>query len=79
MVKPDLQSQVLSRQMAHLEGVSAFSGLEYWNGVLEWSTGMEYWTGVLEGMMSTYGTILLQYCLVRVSKQALCSKGYWQH
>jgi hypothetical protein len=29
-------------------GVSAFSGLEYWNGVLEWSTGMEYWTGVLD-------------------------------
>jgi hypothetical protein len=28
--------------------VSAFSGLEYWNGVLEWSAGMEYWTGVLD-------------------------------
>ena len=22
--------------------------MEYWNGVLEWSTGMECWTGVLE-------------------------------
>jgi hypothetical protein len=26
--------------------VSAFSGLEYWNGALEWTP---YWTGVLEG------------------------------
>jgi hypothetical protein len=25
-----------------------FSGLGYWNGVLEWSTGTEYWTGVLD-------------------------------
>jgi len=24
--------------------------MEYWNGVLEWSTGMEYWNGVL-GML----------------------------
>jgi hypothetical protein len=29
-------------------GVSAFSGLEYWNGLLEWSTGVEYWTAVLD-------------------------------
>ena len=31
-------------------GVSAFSGLECWNGVLEWSTGMESleWSEALE-------------------------------
>jgi hypothetical protein len=23
-------------------GVSAFNGLEHWNGVLEWSTGIKY-------------------------------------
>ena len=42
--------------------VSAFSGLECWTGVLEWSTGMEslewthwngeYWTGFHLGILS---------------------------
>jgi hypothetical protein len=50
---------------------SAFSGLEYWNGVLEWSTGMEYWTEVLDwsaGFLSFSGviylcTVLLSMCI----------------
>ena len=29
-------------------GVSAFSGLECWTGVLDWSAGLECWTGVLD-------------------------------
>jgi hypothetical protein len=58
--------------VGYLHSVDWSTGMECWNGALEWSTGLECWTGVLEGMMSngirSYGTILLKYCLVRVSK-----------
>jgi hypothetical protein len=39
---------ILAEEIQSPYGVSAFSGLEYWNGVLEWSTGVESWTGVLD-------------------------------
>ena len=25
-----------------------FSGLDYWTGILDWTTGLEYWTGLLD-------------------------------
>ena len=25
--------------------LSRISGMEWWNGTLEWNTGMEYWNG----------------------------------
>ena len=24
------------------------TGMDYWNGLLEWTTGMDYWNGLLE-------------------------------
>ena len=25
-----------------------FTGLDYWTGILDWTTGLEYWTGLLD-------------------------------
>ena len=27
-------------------GLSVIGGLDYWNGLLEWTTGMDYWNGL---------------------------------
>ena len=27
---------------------SLFSGLDYWTGLLDWTTGLDYWTGLLD-------------------------------
>ena len=32
----------------HVHWVCEFGGLEWWNGMVEWTTGVEYWTGLLE-------------------------------
>ena len=29
-------------------GVSLFTGLDYWTGLLDWNTGLDYWTGILD-------------------------------
>ena len=29
-------------------GPSLFSGLDYWTGLLDWTTGLDYWTGLLD-------------------------------
>jgi hypothetical protein len=44
-------------------GVSAFSGLEYWSGVLEWSAGMEHWNGVLDWSAGGHDEYLWNYSL----------------
>ena len=28
--------------------VYELGGLEWWNGMVEWTTGVEYWTGLLD-------------------------------
>ena len=28
------------------ERVYPFTGLDYWTGILDWTTGLEYWTGI---------------------------------
>jgi len=28
--------------------VSTIAGLDYWTGLLDWTTGLDYWTGLLE-------------------------------
>jgi len=27
---------------------SLFTGLDYWTGLLDWTTGLDYWTGLLD-------------------------------
>ena len=27
--------------------VSGISGMEHWNGMVEWNAGMEYWNGMI--------------------------------
>ena len=34
--------------LVQLEGPSLFSGLDYWTGLLDWTTGLDYWTGLLD-------------------------------
>ena len=29
-------------------GASEFSGMEWWNGMVEWNGGMEWWNGMVE-------------------------------
>ena len=29
-------------------GVFVFTGLDYWTGLLDWTTGLDYWTGLLD-------------------------------
>ncbi len=34
--------------------------MDYWNGLLDWTTGMDYWTGLLEWITAigmTFGHI----------------------
>ena len=43
--------------------------MDYWNGLLDWTTGMDYWNGLLEwttGMDFNYhtGLIITQYAIV---------------
>ena len=28
--------------------VFVFTGLDYWTGLLDWTTGLDYWTGLLD-------------------------------
>jgi len=28
--------------------VYLFTGLDYWTGLLDWTTGLDYWTGLLD-------------------------------
>jgi len=28
--------------------VSTIAGLDYWTGLLDWTTGLDYWTGLLD-------------------------------
>ena len=32
--------------------VSGISGMEWWNGLLEWTTGMEYWNGLGQNLFT---------------------------
>ena len=32
----------------HVYRVFGISGMEWWNGMLEWNAGMEYWNGMVE-------------------------------
>jgi hypothetical protein len=44
--RPNIPSGPMGPPNGYLHSVD--HGLEYWNGVLEWSTGVESWTGVLD-------------------------------
>ena len=39
-------------------GLSIITGLDYWNGLLEWTTGMDYWTS--HRFLSTRGAVMLE-------------------
>ena len=34
--------------MDYFSGVYLFTGLDYWTGILDWTTGLDYWTGLLD-------------------------------
>ena len=44
------------------KGICEFSGLEWWNGTVEWTTGVEYWTGLLEFHAHKYTISLVYHC-----------------
>ena len=42
------ESQFTTMGVCALFWVYPFTGLDYWTGLLDWTTGLEYWTGLLD-------------------------------
>jgi len=55
--------------------VSTIAGLDYWTGLLDWTTGLDYWTGLLDWTIGLdYSTALLT-SLTNLAVQASVHKS----
>ena len=41
-----------------MRGVGTIAGLDYWTGLLDWTTGLDYWTGLGFRIVSTVCILL---------------------
>ena len=50
----------LMHEGCEMQRVYPFTGLDYWTGLLDWTTGLDYWTGLLDWTTGLdYWTVLL--------------------
>ena len=63
-------SQNACPSLAFLRREYEFSGLDYWTGLLDWTTGLDYWIGLLDWLDSIASTTqrVAAWCIVCMSK-----------
>ena len=59
--------------------MSGISGMEWWNGMLEWNGGMEHWNGIAKWffLQNNVTQLGLEYC--RVNYKYLIVKNFCRH